>query len=403
MRNSVKTEEARDIMLEACGKMPVETCPVAQSYGRILAEDITASVNVPSFDRSPFDGYAFRAEDTKGASVENPAVLKIIEEIPAGFFPKETIRAGTAAKILTGAPIPKGADAVTKYEPTEFTEFQVKIFEQFAVSDNIVHIGEDVCAGTELIKSGEYIDGAVAATLAAQGLTHISVYARPRAGIISTGTELAEIDIPLSGGFIRDTNRYSLEGACLAAGAEPVYLGCAGDSVETIAALIDDGLKTCDVLFTTGGVSVGDYDLTPAALELLGGEILVRNISMRPGGTCVFGRRDGKLIFCLPGNPTSSMTCFYGAALPSLYKLCGKREFLLKKTCVLMDCEFNKVCPLDRLLRGKLKLEGGKVRFSPVMQGNVVLHSLIGCDAIAIIPAGSPPPSRGTALDAYLL
>ena len=403
MKRYASVEEARDIMLDICGDLPSEELPIADSYGRILIEDVRAIFNVPAFDRSPFDGYAFKAGDTAGASKEQPVVLEIIEEIPAGIFPKKTVTAGTAAKILTGAPIPEGADAVTKHEPTEFTEFQVRIFEEFSAGDNIVLTGEDVHAGTILARGGERIDGATVATFAAQGISQIAVFARPRAGIISTGTELAEADTPLSGGLIRDTNRYSLEGACIAAGAEPVYLGRAGDTVEAIAALIDEGLRTCDIVFTTGGVSVGDYDLTPAALEMVGVETLVKNISMRPGGTCVFGRRDGKPIFCLPGNPASSMTCFYGAALPSLKKLCGQKEFLLKKIKVLLDGEFKKASPLDRLIRGKLKLENAEVHFAPAEQGNVVLHSLIGCDAMALIPAGTSKLSRGTMLDAYLL
>jgi len=403
MKSYVSIEEARDIMLAACGKMPTEILPLDFLYGRILAQDVAAAVNVPTFERSPFDGYAFRAADTKGASKENPVVLKITEEIPAGFFPKSAVTQGTAAKILTGAPIPNGADAVTKHELTKFSKFQVKIFEELAAGDNIISIGEDVRAGTILAYRGERIDGATVATFAAQGILQTSVYARPRAGIISTGTELAEADTPLSGGLIRDTNRYSLAGACIAAGTESVYLGCAGDAVEDIAALIDEGLRTCDIVFTTGGVSVGDYDRTPDALEMAGVEILVRNISMRPGGTCVFGQRDGKLIFCLPGNPASSMTCFYGVALPSLKKSCGQREFLLKKICVLLDGEFKKASPLDRLIRGKLIFENARVRFSPAEQGNVVLHSLIGCDAMALIPAGTSHLSRGAMLDAYLL
>lgn len=403
MKSYATIEEACELMLDVCGKMPVEAVPISDSYSRVLAVEIKAEADVPLFDRSPYDGYAFRAADTADATSENPVTLKIIEETPAGFVPTKEVGEGMAVKILTGAPIPSGADAVTKAENTVYTEETVAIPDCFTSGENIVRAGEDVSAGTILAGDGERVDAAMAATFAAQGLALVTVYKKPRIGIISTGTELAEVGEPLLPGHIRNTNRYSLEGACKIAGAEPVYLGRAGDSAGEIAALMKEGFESCDMLLTTGGVSVGDYDLTPAALELVGAETIVKNIQMKPGGSGTFGRLGEKPIFCLSGNPASSMTCYYAVVLPSLRKLTGLKDYRLKKIRVFLREDYKKNSPQNRLIRGRLDLTDGVVRFDATEQGNVVIHSLIGCDALALIPSGSPPLPAGTELYAYLI
>lgn len=397
-------EKARDLMLSYCGKTDAERIPLSESHGRILGEDLVAAADIPPFDRSPYDGYTLIASDIAAASKDHPVTLSVLEEIPAGGVPSKRVTTGFASKVLTGAPIPEGADTVIKYETTDFTDEAVTIYAPSAPGKDIVPAGEDVRAGSLLACEGDLIDPALAGTMAAQGFSSALVFKKPRTGIISTGSELTEGGNPLTPGKIYNSNRYSLEGACIAAGAAPVYLGSIGDNVEDIAELIAKGVSSCDVVFITGGVSVGDYDLTPAALEKAGVEILVRDVQLKPGGACAYGIKGGKPVFCLSGNPASSMTNFYAVALPCLRKICGHRRALLNTTKVTLSDGFPKKSPQTRLIRGKLELSGG-VAYMKITgaQGNGVLHSLIGCDVMAIVPQGSPPLVAGAVLDAYLL
>lgn len=381
-----------------------ERVPLTDCAGRILAEDLTAAENVPPFDRSPYDGYAFRAADTASASRETPVTLEILEEVPAGAVPTKTVVPGTAVKILTGAPIPEGADAVIMYELTEYTASHVRLFAPAKSGENIIRAGEDVKKGQLLAPAGTAIDAGLAGTLAAQGISRPLVYRRPRVGILSTGNEVTELDMPLEDGRIYNSNRYTLAAALLRAGCQALYLGLAGDSVEAIAELISDALARCDALLLTGGVSVGDYDLTPQAMELSGVELLALGVDIKPGMACAYGVKDGKLVCGLSGNPASSLTNFYAVVLPALNKLCGRREPVPPEITVALSEAFPKKSKNTRFLRGRLDLSDGTARIClPGDQGNVVISSSIGCDVMALVPAGSGPLPAGTKLKGFLL
>ena len=260
MQDSLNYIAAGKMLLDAVSPVDTERVPLDKCSGRVLAKELVSAANVPPFDRSAYDGYALRAEDTAAASKAVPVLLRIVEEIPAGSVPTVVLTKGTAAKILTGAPIPSGADAVIMFEKTRFTKEAVEIFAPLKSGDNIVLAGEDVREGELLAKAGEVIDPGLAGTLAAQGVTRPAVYRVPRVAVISTGSEVLEAEEEPSAGKIRNSNRYMLDAAIRALGCEPVYLGTAGDSVEDICALIEGGLESCDALVSTGGVSVGDYD-----------------------------------------------------------------------------------------------------------------------------------------------
>lgn len=228
----------------------------------------------------------------------------------------------------------------------------------------------------------------------------------PKIGILSTGRELVEsreTPGPRSG-KIRDSNRYTFEAALKAIGCKSVYLGIVGDSAEDISARIKMGLDECDAVLSTGGVSMGDYDLTPDAMEMAGVELLFRGADIKPGMACAYGVRDGKPVFGLSGNPASSLTNFYAIALPSLRKMMGHREPLPQEITVKLSNDFRKKSPKLRFLRGTLELKDGTVRMAfPPDQGNVVLSSAIGCNVMAVVPAGSGPISAGTKLKGFLL
>ena len=395
---------ARDLLLSRVSPVEAEAAPLEECAGRVLARDLTAAEDVPPFDRSPYDGYAFRAADTLEASRDNPVILRIIEEIAAGQMPEKTVTPGTAAKILTGAPIPPGADAVCMFEKTAFTDTAVTLLSSFRPGENVIYAGEDVKKGAVLAPCGSVIDPGIAGTLAAQGEARPLVYRKVRVGLISTGNEVAEADVPLEKGKIRNSNRHTLAAALRREGMEPMYLGLAGDDAAEIALLVRKGARECDAVLLTGGVSVGDYDLTPAAMEMCGCEMLIRGVDMKPGMACAYGLLDGKPVCGLSGNPASSLTNFYAVALPSLKKLAGRRDAVPEEISVTLKAAFHKKSPHTRILRGRLELrDGNAVMALPGDQGNVVLSSTIGCNVMALVPAGSGKLEAGTKLKGFLL
>ena len=404
MREFPDYEQAQRIVLEPAAPVGAERVPLAMCGGRILAQTLLAQENVPAFDRSAYDGFALRAADTQGASEDAPVTLQILEEIPAGAVPAKALTAGTAAKILTGAPIPPGADTVVMYEKTTFTAEAVTLRFPLRAGQNLVHAGEDVKKGALLAQSGSVIDPGLAGALAAQGVAEPLVYRRPRIALLSTGSELVEADAAPAAGKIRNSSRAALEAALHALGCETVYLGIAGDSAEEIAARIDRGLSECDALITTGGVSAGDYDLTPEAMTRAGAALLLRGVDMKPGMACAYGVRGGKLICALSGNPAAALTNFYVVALPALKKLMGCRAYRPEEITLTLASAFPKKSPRTRFLRGRLLLADGQVKLAPAAgQGNVQLSTLAGCNAMAMIPAGSGAVAAGAVLKGFLL
>ena len=405
MQTNIEYKAARELLLGRVTPVETERVPLGteRMVGRVLAEDVVAVEDVPPFDRSPYDGYAFRAADTAGADKENPVTLRILEEIPAGSVWTPTVVPGTAAKILTGAPVPPGADAVTKYEDTVFTTDTVTVFTAFSSGENVVPRGEDVTAGDLLAAKGTVLDPALLGVLAAQHIAQPLVYKTPTVAVITTGSELADLAEPLQGGKIVNTNIYTFR-------AEAEKLGCrcvtatVSDDPDAIADAIRAALATADMVIMTGGVSVGDYDYTPDAMERAGAEILIRTLRLKPGGASAYAVKDGKLVCGLSGNPASALTNYYAVVLPALRKLCGCAQPRLTELTVTLAEDFPKKSPKTRLIRGTLDYSDGTAKMHVShAQGNGVLHSLVGCDLLAEIPAGSGKIPAGTKLGAYLI
>ena len=389
--------DARNIVIENVNPVPPEKISLSESAGRILAADITANYNIPMFDRSPYDGYAFRSQDV-------PGELNIICEIKAGDFINIALKKGEAAKILTGAAIPEGADAIIKYEDTEFTAEKVKISKTFRPGENIIKSGEDVKAGEIIAREGEFIDSGTAGLLASQNIFSVQVYRRPVIGIITTGNEIQELQSEILPGKIYNASHYTFMTALKLAGFEPKFMGICQDDAQKISDSIIESLSTCDSLILTGGVSAGDYDKTPDALKISGAKILFRDIDLKPGGKCIYAVKDNKLICCLSGNPASALTNYYAVALPALEKLSGSKNFIPDEIDITLANSFNKRSPMMRIIRGKLIIRDGQIFINvPSEQGNGVLSTMAGSNLMAVIPAGSDKLPENTRLKGFII
>ncbi|MDR2420484.1 MAG: molybdopterin molybdotransferase MoeA [Oscillospiraceae bacterium] len=404
MLKSAAPERARELILEIPSPAPgTETVPLPLSYGRVLAEDIRADIPIPPFDRSPFDGYAFRGADTAGASDENPVTLKITEEIPAGSVPSVAVSEGLAAKILTGAPMPPGADATIKYELTEFTAETVTFRAPVAPGSDVVRAGDDVKKGGIAARRGDVISPAAAGLFASLGRTEIPVFRRPRAAVLNTGSELVEPGDPLPYGKIYNSSVYTLIGALAQLGLDAYNAGVARDDPDEIAAAVMKNLPLCDVMITTGGASVGDYDFALGSAEKLGAETLFRKTRIKPGGAMLASRVGDKLLLSLSGNPGSALMALLYIASPFLRRLAGRNEIHPEPVFVRLAEPFShKRSARARLLRGRLVVSDGEAYFSERgEQGGGALSSFNSCDLLGEIPEDSPPLPAGTLIRAW--
>ena len=403
-RPRISREDALDALFAIAEPVGEETVPAEACCGRVLAEDLISPEAVPPFPKSPLDGYALRGEDTSGAGPDHPVVLRITEEIAAGNAPRKPVGKGEAAKILTGAPIPEGANAVVRFEETKFTAEAVTLTAPVKPNTNIVPAGDDVKPGQLIAKKGEVITPPIAGLLAAVGVETVRVFRKPRVTVISTGSELMGPGTPLEYGKIRNSSYALLKGYMEEAGAAVDTLGIVGDDPEAIAEAMQRALETSDMVLTTGGVSVGDYDYVLAGSEKIGARRLFWKVRFRPGGTMLAAEKDGKLILGLSGNPASASLGLLLLGLPFLRALGGREKKPLRRTKARLMTPIEKDSPYGRLVRGKMELVDGEIRFRSVdHQGNGALTSLIACDMIADIPPDTPPLPVGTVIEAYIL
>ena len=379
-----------------------ETVPVAEAAGRVLAEEVRAAEPVPPFAKSPLDGYAFRTADLAGAAPEHPVTLRVVEEIPAGGVPSRGLEPGETSKVLTGAPLPAGADGVERYEMTEFTPETVTLSAPMAPGTNVVPVGDDVAAGQVLAGPGTLISPPLAGLLAATGVASVPVCRRPVVTLVNTGDEILPPESPLQPGKIRNSSRYSLGGYLEQAGALVRDGGIVPDRAEPIAEALAAALKCSDMAITTGGVSVGDYDMVRAACALLGAKELFWKVRMKPGGTLLCAEKDGKLILGLSGNPASAALGLHLLGLPFVKKLAGRGLVRPQKIRVTLLGPIAKDSPNGRLIRGSLEIVDGIASFRPIdVQRNGALTSLLGCDLIGTLPPATPPLPAGAVIDAW--
>ena len=398
----LSVEEARQRMLDTIPILPSEKREILGCTGYVLAEALHAEENIPPFDNSAMDGFAVRAADVKNASEKNPAVLSVVETIAAGYAPTKQVAAGQAARIMTGAMMAEGADAVVMQEVTQQDGNEVKIFESVDTSENVRFTGESVKEGALVMGRGKHLRPPEISMLASLNCAEALVHRKPTVAIVSTGDELTPLGEPLEPGKIRDSNRYGLYAQVEEAGGIPIDMGIARDDEAETERIFRAALAEADALITSGGVSVGEHDVVKNVLEKLG-EINFWRVAMKPGKPQAYGIADGKPIFGLPGNPVSSLVVFELFVRPALLKMAGHVDLLrptfkatLAETITNRDGRVN-------YMRAILKESDGQYTAETTgPQGSGILHSLVLANGLITIPSGVTL-AAGETVDAQFL
>ncbi|RBW69527.1 gephyrin-like molybdotransferase Glp [Bacillus taeanensis] len=407
-RKPIPVSEAVKRVMNYPKQGEVEFVSLQDSDNRYLGHDLAAAHDVPPFDRSPYDGFAVRAEDTSEASANSPIALEVIEEIGAGAVPKYEVKKGQATRIMTGAILPKGADAVVMLELVKEVNRDKKDFIQlkrsFQSGDNISFQGEDVKKGTPLVKKGTKITPGVKALLATFGYAKVPVVKKPVIGIYATGTELLDVNEPLQSGKIRNSNSFMIEAQIKRAGAIPKYFGKLADDFEPCYEAIKEALEEVDFLITTGGVSVGDFDYLPAIYKKLHAEVLFNKVAMRPGSVTTVAVLGEKVLFGLSGNPSACYVGFELFVRPLIKSyLLSEKAHLLKANAVLKS-DFLKPNPFTRFVRSAVLIEEGKLVVNPTgLDKSNVVTSLAEANSLIMLPGGTRGFEKGSAVEVLLL
>ncbi|MGB7873526.1 MAG: gephyrin-like molybdotransferase Glp [Anaerolineales bacterium] len=413
----LSVDVARARILSHFRPIKTETLPLAECARRVLAADVTAQNNLPSFDNSAMDGFAVIASDLANVAPASPRTLKVVADIPAGSSPDVTLVPGQAARIMTGAPMPKGADAVIPVEETDFHDRSpgtsapeaVTVYKSVAVGDYVRGQGTDVQSGQPVLQSGHKLRAQDLGLLAMLGVADVPVYCRPRVALLSSGDELIPVDEPLKPGKIRDSNTYTLAALVADAGAEVVRLGIAADRRESVEALLENAAaQKVDLILSSAGVSVGAFDFIKDVVEAQG-ELTFWRVNMRPGKPLAFGKFKDIPFVGLPGNPVSAFVGFEVFVRPALEQLSGlEAEGTQKGTSRprvrVRLAEDISSDGRESYLRAHVRDEEGVLSARLAgHQGSGNLLSIVQANALLIIPSGVKSLAAGKEVDAWLL
>ena len=383
----IEFEEARALALSALKTRPPESVLLAGALGRTLARDIKARENIPPFDKATMDGYALRAEDIRAAGKDAAVELEVLEDLPAGRVSRRSVGRGQAVRIMTGAPLPKGADAVVMVEDTERSGGRVIIRRAVRPADNTGQAGEDLKKGELVLERGAVIGPAETGMLAATGLARVPVVRRPKLAVIATGDEIVEPGERKAAGQIRNSNGPALLAMALRAGADAKYLGIARDKSSSLRAKLARA-KGTDILVLTGGVSVGDYDLVRNELRAAGVKPVFWQVRIKPGKPVFFGRRGSRLVFGLPGNPTSAMVTFLLFVQPAIERLLGRKKPGPRAGRAVLTEDVVLKPGRTQFLRGVLDAEGPVLTVTPYPdQKSGILRSMVRSQVLIAVQA----------------
>lgn len=417
----INVENALDRILNKIAPVESESVPLAESFGRVLAESVVSQVNVPPFANSAMDGYAIIAADSRRASGQSPVRLKVIDNVPAGATPSEEVVAQTAARIMTGAPMPAGADAVIRFEETSehipadnVAKDDVLLYRPANAGDNVRQAGEDIKAGQAILKAGHRLRPQDVGVLAAIGQAQVTVYGRPRVAILATGDELVDVDAPIEPGKIRNSNEYVQAAMVKKYGGEAVMLGIARDTVEDLTAKIQAGLaQQVDLFLTSAGVSVGDFDMVKTVLAGEG-QMQFWQVAIKPGKPLAFGvlhpKKAGAAsipLIGLPGNPVAAMVAFEVFARPAILKLAGHTSWKKRSIIATLDEEVTNsgrrhymrafVYPEKDGYRVTTRGSGVQV------QGSGILTSMVWANGLVVVPEQITHLPAGASVEVWIL
>ena len=404
MRKPMQVKEAVQLVVEHSYQLETEVVKLKDAYGRILREPIIAKHDVPPFDRSPYDGFAIRAEDSVGASGENRLPFQVIEEIGAGHVASRGIEKGEAVRIMTGAPIPENADAVVMLEQTTENANGFTLRKPFATGENISFRGEDARAGEVLIGEGAVIHPGTIALLATFGYAEVKVAKKPVVGILATGTELLEVDEPLAPGKIRNSNGPMIAAQLERMGISYKSYGMLCDDLEACLNTVEMALAETDILITTGGVSVGDYDYLPAIYERLGTKVLFNKVAMRPGSVTTVAVLGQQLLFGLSGNPSACFTGFELFTRPALLKMMGAHNLYMPQMNAILGEDFLKPNPFTRFIRAVWEMtDEGMIATPAGFNKSSAVSSIARGNCMIVLPSGTRGFQAGMPVDILLL
>jgi len=407
-RDPIAISEAVNRVMKYAPIGEIEYVSINECDGRYLGEPVKASHDIPPFDRAPYDGFAIRAEDSIGASLDNPVEFEVIEEIGAGYIAKKEVGKFQAVRIMTGALMPKECNAVVMLElATDMIKngkSYMFIKRQYKLGDNVSYQGSETKAGQILVEKGRYINPGIKALLATFGYAKVPVVKKPVVGIYATGTELLDVDEPMEPGKIRNSNAYMIASQINRVGAQAKYLGKLEDDFDKCYQAVEAALDEVDILITTGGVSVGDYDYVPEIYNKLGAEVLFNKIAMRPGSVTTVAQYNGKLLFGLSGNPSACFVGFELYARPIIRSWFQSSKPHLQKITAILHTDFPKANPFTRFVRSKLIFNEGKLYAEPSgLDKSNVVTSLIDCDSLIILPGGTRGFVKGDEVEVLLL
>lgn len=396
-------EEALKTVLDNIKVLGTERIPIQDSLGRVLGEDVYSNLFLPPWNNSAMDGYAVRWENVKNASNENPAKLNVVGDIRAGLLPDKSVGDGEAIRIMTGAPVPEGADTVIRVEDTKTEEKIVSIFKANRQGENIRKRGENVKKGDLVLTKGTSIGPGQLGSMAMVGKPVVTVYRRPVVTIMSTGDELADFDEDLTENKIPNSNSYAVASQVLEAGAIPHVLGIARDNKESLREKIGQGLSG-DIMIVSGGVSVGDYDFVKDILKEYGIDMKFWTVGIKPGHPIAFGLVGDKPIFGLPGNPVSTMVTFEVFARPALQKMCGHTSLFRPVVDAIAEDEFSDRPGRTHYVRSLVRYQDGKYYVkSTGSQGSGILMSMAYANCFMILPADKEKILAGETVKVQLL
>jgi len=395
----ISVQEAISIVLKNTPQGTVEEVDLTEALGFNLAENVVTDVNMPPFDKSSMDGYAFKSEDCP----DDGTALHIVGTIPAGKYPDFKVASGEAAKIMTGAPIPEGADCVQKVEETEaLSDSKVRILTRVPVGKNVAFMSEIMTAGNIVLPKNTYISPAVIGVLATVGRKRVKIHKRLRVGILVTGDELVEVEQKPGPGQLRNSNGYTLFSQVMEAGGIPHMLGIATDDFTDLKTKISQGLQH-DILLISGGVSMGDFDFVEDVLHDLGVEKYFDKVNIKPGKPSVFGKTERSLVFGLPGNPVSASTVFEIIVRPCLRKLLGFQVLHNLRMTAVLETEHPVKTSREYYHPSKCYFTENKLFVKPVnTKGSADVLSFAKSNCYIVTPAGANDFQPGQSVEVII-